>query len=86
MSSSITPSEPSACDDYRNPSVLEEAFEREGTIIGTADYFDIAPATCRKWLLRYEIYQPESHGLDTPAQQLSKLDPEDVGLKAIGER
>lgn len=86
MSSSAAQNDPSTDADYQNPTVLEEAFNREGTIIGTADHFGIAPATCRKWLLRYELYQPESQGLETPAQQLSKLDPEDVGLKAIGER
>ena len=86
MSSSATPRKPSTYDDYRNPSILEDAFQREGTIIGTADHFDIAPATCRKWLLRYEIYDPDSQGLETTAQKLSNLDPEDVGLKPIGER
>lgn len=86
MSSATTQNDPSADSDYQNPSTLKNAFEREGTIIGTADYFDIAPATCRKWLLRYDLYKPESEGLENPAQQLSELDPEDVGLKAIGER
>ena len=86
MSSSIVSSDPSTYNDYRDPSVLEDVFQREGTITGTADYFDIAPATCRKWLLRYEIYEPDSQGLETPAQQLSRLGPEDIGLKAIGER
>lgn len=86
MSSATAQNDPSADSDYQNPSTLKNAFEREGTIIGTADYFGIAPATCRKWLLRYDLYEPESEGLENPAQQLSELDPEDVGLKAIGER
>jgi hypothetical protein len=86
MSSATTQNDPSADRDYQNPSTLKSAFEREGTIIGTANYFGIAPATCRKWLLRYDLYEPESEGLENPAQQLSELDPEDVGLKAIGER
>jgi len=86
MSSATVQNDPSADRDYRNPMILEDVFEREGTIIGTADHFDIAPATCRKWLLKYGIYEPDSQGLETPAQQLSRLDPEDVGLKAIGER
>lgn len=86
MSSSATPNDSSPDEEYHNPIILEETFNREGTIIGTADYFGIAPATCRKWLLRYDLYEPESDGLENPAQQLSELNPEDIGLNAIGER
>lgn len=86
MSTSVTPSKPSEYDDYRNPSILESVFQRESTIIGTADHFDIAPSTARKWLIRYGFYSPESDGVKTIAQRLASLDPDDVNLDGADDQ
>ncbi|RBI59519.1 hypothetical protein DMJ13_23245 [halophilic archaeon] len=71
---------------YRDPDQLHEVYEQVGTIAATATYFDISAMTARTWLIRHDIFDPDTDGLTMPAQQLQKLEPGDVGLPSRGER
>ena len=69
---------------YRNEERMKAAYEECGTIQDTADYFDIAPSTARKYLVRFELYEPETEG-PVRAIDLENASPEDIGLAPIGE-
>ncbi|WP_440009006.1 hypothetical protein [Halomicrococcus sp. SG-WS-1] len=71
---------------YRDPDRLQEVYEREETIAATAIHFDISYRTARTWLIRHDIFDPDTDGITSPAQQLRELDPADVGLPPRGER
>ncbi|RBI60000.1 hypothetical protein DMJ13_20150 [halophilic archaeon] len=71
---------------YRDPDRLREVYDQKGTIAATATYFDISAMTARTWLIKFDIFDPDTDGLEMPAQQLQELDPEDVGLPPRGER
>ncbi|WP_433631210.1 hypothetical protein [Halomicrococcus sp. NG-SE-24] len=71
---------------HQDPDRLQEVYEQVGTIAATATYFDISAMTARTWLIRHDIFDPDTDGLEMSAQQLQELDPEDVGLPPRGER
>ena len=71
---------------YQDPGRLREVYEQEGTIAATAVYFDISAMTVRTWLIKFDIFDPDTDGVEMPAQRLQELDPEDVGLPPRGER
>jgi hypothetical protein len=70
-------------DDYRNPEHLEAVFDEKGTIVHTGNHFDVSEATARRWLIEFEIYDPDTDGVKQPALLLEKLSPEDVGLTPL---
>ena len=71
---------------YRSSDQLQAVYNRTKTIAGTAERFEIAEATARKWLIHHGIYDPETDGLSVLAEQLEEIEPEDLGLKPLGER
>ena len=70
-------------DNYRNPEHLEAVFDEKGTIVHTGNHFDVSEATARRWLIEFEIYDPDTDGVRQPALLLEKLSPEDVGLTPL---
>ncbi|WP_433633973.1 hypothetical protein [Halomicrococcus sp. NG-SE-24] len=71
---------------YRNPDRLRAVYEREETIAGTATHFDVSYRTARTWLIRHDIFDPDSDGIPAPYRRLQALEPDDVGLPPLGER
>lgn len=67
-------------DDHKNPEHLEAVFEAKGTIVHTGQHFGVSEATARRWLIDFEIYDPDTDGVRQTALLLEKLSPEDVGL------
>ncbi|WP_440008997.1 hypothetical protein [Halomicrococcus sp. SG-WS-1] len=71
---------------YRDPDCLQAVYEQEETIAGTADYFDVSPMTARTWLIRHDLFDPDTDGIPALYRRLQALEPEDVGLPPRGER
>lgn len=70
---------------YRDPEQLQTVYDEVGTIAGTAAHFDVSDTTARIWLIHHGIYDPEIQGVDSVANQLEELSPEDLGLPPLGE-
>ena len=70
-------------DDHQNPEHLEAVFEEKGTIVHTGNHFGVSEATARRWLIDFEIYDPDTDGVRQTALLLEELSPEDVGLSPM---
>ncbi|WP_440009078.1 hypothetical protein [Halomicrococcus sp. SG-WS-1] len=71
---------------YRDPDRLRAVYEQEETIAATATHFDVSDRTARTWLIRHDLFDPDSDGIPAPYRRLQALEPDDVGLPPLGER
>ena len=82
MSSATAPSSGSLAryDDHQNREHLEAVFKQKGNIAHTAVHFDISETTARRWLIRFDLYDPETQGVGQTALMLESMSLEDAGL------
>lgn len=70
---------------YRNREALEDAYrEADGVIAEAAEDFEVGYYTVRRWLVEYDIHEPEKPS-ETSPRNVEQLNPEDLGLSPIRE-